>query len=276
MTLQAPPTHPLKSPAASNRIVRIALLHLAPSVSDLYGNRQRLYDGVVQAAAASARWVLTPELSTSGYSFADVLGLDWIEPGPASWTSAIRTIAAARDITVFLAEPERDPTDGLLYNSLFVFDRSRGLVGRHRKINTLKVGSEAWSTPGCQATIVDLQDFGRVGLLICADACSPDIAADLRARGARALVSSANWAPGLYGPSGEWEDATVRTGLPMFVCNRTGDEAVVSFSHAESVVAAQGARRLAFHSGKPELVLVDWDFGGNKLVNWSHTELRRS
>ena len=254
--------------------MRIAFLHLAPRSNDLEGNRQRVCKGVLQAADAGAKWVLTPELSTSGYSFAETLGLTWITSAPAPWVSNVKAIAADRGMTVYLAEAERDAESGLLYNSLLAVDGERGFVGCHRKINTLKVGSEAWSSPGSVATVVSVHGFGKVGLLICADACSPQLAVEMKSHGALALLSSANWAPGAHGPAGEWENITASTGLPMFVCNRTGEDSALSFSRAESVVVAKGIRQLSFSSAQPALILVDWDFETNRLVNWSHTELR--
>ena len=74
--------------------------------------------------------------------------------------------------------------------------------------------SEAWSTPGTQAQILEVPPCGDVGILICADAYSPGIAEQLRLQGARLLVSAAAWAPGLHGPNGEWERISQDTGLP--------------------------------------------------------------
>lgn len=252
---------------------RIAFLHLAPRPNDLAANRERIKTAILQAADAGAEWVLTPELSTSGYTFAGTLGLGWIEPAPDVWASCIAVIAAKRQLSVFLATAERDIESGLLHNSLLVFDGEVGFVGSHRKINTLKTGSEVWSSPGSAATVVEIRNFGKIGLLICADACSPRLGAEMKSQGARALISSANWSPGAWGPAGEWEAMTAATGLPMFVCNRTGKDAALSFDRAESAVVARATRQLSFHSPKPRLLLVDWDFSADRLVRWSNLEL---
>jgi predicted amidohydrolase len=253
---------------------RIAFLHLAPRPDDLAANRERIRAAVLQAADAGAEWVLTPELSTSGYAFAETLGLGWIEPAPDVWAADIAAIAAKRDLAVFLAMAERDLESGLLHNSVLVFDGDLGFVGSHRKINTLKVGSEAWSSPGSAATVVGIRNVGKVGLLLCADACSPQLGVEMKSQGARVLVSSANWSPGEWGPAGEWEAMAAATGLPMFVCNRTGEDAGLSFACSESVVVTRTGRQLSFNSPEPRLLLVDWDFSTDRLINWSDTELR--
>ena len=73
------------------------------------------------------------------------------------------------------------------------------ILGTHRKINTLRVGAEAWSSPGDRGAPIPAEPFRRVGILICADAYSPGIARSLQAQGAQLLVSSAAWAQAFMG-----------------------------------------------------------------------------
>ena len=128
------------------------------------------------------------------------LGTDWIEPQPDQWVSSLCRLMAQLRVTLFLSHPERDSKTDTLYNSLFVITADGCIIGSHRKINALRVGSEAWSTPGHRAEPIALSPVGHVGLLICADAYTPAIANNLKAHGAQILVSSAAWAPGLHGP----------------------------------------------------------------------------
>jgi predicted amidohydrolase len=95
--------------------------------------------------------------------------------------------------------------------------------------------------------------------MICADAYAPWIAQRLRELGAKILVSSAAWGPGPYGPSGEWERVTSDTGLPLLVCNRTGMDRTLDFTHAESVVVKEGRRLYSMASETSAVFLVDWD-----------------
>jgi predicted amidohydrolase len=103
--------------------------------------------------------------------------------------------------------------------------------------------------------------------LICADAYNPAIANRLKAQGAQILVSSAAWAPGLHGPNGEWERCTRDTGLPLFVCNRTGPDRTLNFTQAESVVAQDGKRLLSFRSVHATIFIIDWDLATNRLAS---------
>jgi predicted amidohydrolase len=53
-------------------------------------------------------------------------------------------------IVVFLSVRERDAESSLLYNATFVIDRTGAFCSKHRKVNALRGGSEAWSTPGTE------------------------------------------------------------------------------------------------------------------------------
>ena len=239
--------------------MRIALLHLAPVPAAVTDNRNRVEETVAAAARAGADWIVTPELVTSGYTFTDQIGTDWILPQPDEWMTRICALAARLQVTVFLTSPERDRATGLLHNTVFVIGTSGVILGLHRKINTLKVGSEAWSTPGREATAIVVPPVGKVGLLICADAYTPAIVNALKANGARLMISSANWAPGFHGPEGIWERATADTGLPLIVCNRTGEDTTMNFTGAESVVASGGTRLLSLSSASAAIFMIDWD-----------------
>ena len=249
-------------------VKRIAFLHLAPVPGDWPGNITRLETAVATAIAHGADWVLTPELATSGYTFHVDFGVDWIGVEHDAALAKIVALAAEARVTVFLGMPERDEPTGALFNTLRVIDGDRGVIGAHRKINALRVGSEAWSSQGAAPTTVELHGFGPVGLLVCADACSPVLGGIMRERGVRAVVSAANWAPGEWGPAGEWERLSLEASAPVFNCNRTGTDTVLSFEPAESVIAYGGHRQLSLASATPSLIVTDWSFAESRLVHW--------
>jgi predicted amidohydrolase len=246
-------------------LLRIALLHLAPRLADIPYNQHLVETAIHAAARAGADCILTPELITTGYTFTDRLGTDWISVQPDPWVCNICELAYRLQVAIFLGHVERDAVTGALHNSVFAIAPSGELVGRHRKINTLRIGSEAWSTPGTQAQILEVPPCGDVGILICADAYSPGIAEQLRLQGARLLVSAAAWAPGLHGPNGEWERISQDTGLPVFVCNRTGDDTIMSFAKAESVVAYAGQRVFSCASETSAVFVLEWSLPEHAL-----------
>ena len=246
--------------------LRIALLHLAPIPADLAHNRHLVEAAVTTAAGLGAEWIITPELCISGYTFTDQIGTDWILTQPDAWMKGFCELVRRLRVTVFLSLPERDQQTGKLYNTVFVIAASGAILGKHRKINTLKVGSEAWSSPGEEAIPVTVQPLGQVGILICANAYSREIAQHLKAQGAQFLVSAAAWAPGLHGPDGEWERCTRDTGLPLLVCNRTGPDKTLDFSGAESVIVKEGQRLLTLRAERSAIFTVEWDLRRQTLT----------
>ncbi|MBM4257205.1 MAG: carbon-nitrogen hydrolase family protein [Deltaproteobacteria bacterium] len=251
----------------------IAFLHLAPRAADLSHNKQLIVAAVRKAAALGARWILTPELSVSGYTFADQIGTDWIMSQPDAWMSELCRLTARLRITLVLSHPERDPDTQKLYNSLFVLGPTGELLGRHRKINPLRVGAEAWATPGAPSLPIRIPPYDRVGMLICADAYSPEIAQQLHRDGAQLLVSSAAWAPGLYGPNGEWERCTRDTGLSLLVCNRTGPDRTLDFTEAESVIVKDGRRLLSLQSERSAIFMIEWNLQTQSLATTKYQTL---
>lgn len=250
--------------------LRIALLHLAPIPGDLARNRRLVETAITAAARLGATWIITPELIVTGYTFADSIGTEWILPQPDPWMMHMSRLAAQLRVALFLSCPEQDRKSRKLYNSLFAIAPNGIIVGTHRKINTLRVGSEAWSTPGTQAVAIPVPPFTRVGMLICADAYTSEIAKNLQNQGAQLLVSSAAWAPGQHGPNGEWERCTSDTGLPLIVCNRTGPDKTLDFRQAKSVVVKDGRRLLSLSSARSAVFAIEWDLEKQTLATMEY------
>jgi 5-aminopentanamidase len=147
------------SAAMPGRTLRVALLHLAPRPGDLAYNRRLVETAVTTAAGLGAAWILTPELCIRGYAFADEIGTDWIVPPPDPWMRDLCQLVARLHVTVFLSHPERDPQTAKLHNLVFVVAANGTILGTQRKINTLRVGAEAWSSPGERVTPIPAEPF---------------------------------------------------------------------------------------------------------------------
>lgn len=238
--------------------ISVALLHLAPLPGDLDHNRRLIERSVHKAAEAGADWIVTPELAVCGYTFVPTIGTDWIGPQPDAWMLGLCELAARLRVSLFVSSPEKDLATGGLHNTTFVIGSDGKIRGKHRKINTLSVGSESWSHPGSDATPISIDSNCLVGVLICADAYSAAIPIELQRKGAQFLVSTAAWAPDDHGPNGEWERSTVDTGLPLFVCNRTGPDVTMSFTRAESVVVHGGKRIVSLKSEISAAFIFTW------------------
>jgi N-carbamoylputrescine amidase len=249
-------------------ILRVALLHLEPRLGDLAYNRHMVETAVTTAADVGAGWVITPELCVSGYQFASSIGTEWILPQPDPWMAQFCQLVGCLRVTVFLSHPERDRRTGKLHNSVFVIAPDGTIIGTHRKVNVVP-RAEAWASRGEQIAPIPVPPL-TAGVLICSDAYTPEVARRLQVQGAQLLVSPAAWGPWPHGPDGAWEKRSRETGLPLFVCNRTGREETLSFTEAESVVVKAGKRLLSFRSEHPTLLTVDWDLQAQVLVVQEH------
>ncbi|WP_051219635.1 carbon-nitrogen hydrolase family protein [Oceanobacter kriegii] len=247
-----------------SEVIHVAMLHLNPRPGQLDDNLASLEQGLRQAAAMGADWVTTPELAITGYHFSDQIGTGWIQPvSQDRYLKHMQQLSDELDITLFLSHLEQVATSGPVHNTLFVISPDGQLLARHHKINTIP-GSEDWSAEGSQPTRVTLNGV-RVGLLICADAWPAQHTDVLKQQGVDVIVSSANWAPGLYGPEGVWEARSLASGVPWFVNNRTGIDTTLDLRNANSVLAYQGERLQQAASSTPFVWLLDWNLTTSTL-----------
>ncbi|WP_445492633.1 carbon-nitrogen hydrolase family protein [Niallia sp. 03133] len=234
--------------------IKIALLHVLPITGNIEHNQLLIERAVKLAAKKKADWIVTPELAVSGLQFSRKIGTDWISKQPDEWMTNFIELVKSSNANVFLGCPEKSPNQKEFYNSVFVINQKGRLIGKQRKLTIV----DEWSTAG---EVLEPIDMGNVkaGIVICADAYTKNIAAALAANGAEILVAPSSWGPGLHGPNGEWEQRSKETGLPMFVCNRTGEDETVAFWEAESLVIKNGKRLLTHKSRQSAILTFEWN-----------------
>ena len=253
----------------------IAMLHLNLRYADVEYNASLIGKGIELAVENNADWVMTPELSLTGYRFDVKIGTGWIAKGPDKHVRRVQALAKKHEVTVFLSHLERIDTgtgDDKLFNTMFVIDKAGTIIGRHRKINIIPV-AESWSTAGIKPLVVNVDGYD-VGLLICADAWPPTHAKSLQSQGAELILSSASWAPGEYGPENTWEKRSRETGLPVFVNNRTGIERQFDLTDSVSAVSYHGERLLSHQSPESQLVIVNWNVQKNVLIDYYSVDIK--
>lgn len=238
------------------------MLHLLLHAGEIKTNQSLITQAVQKAAEKGADWIITPELAVSGLQFTKECGTDWIQQQPNEFMSALMEEAKSYAVTLFIGAPEKD-SNGKLYNSVFVINQEGRLSGVQRKLSSV---TDEWSSSGMTLDPITI-DHVKAGILICADSYTKNNAKVLRDEGAEVLIAPSSWGPGLHGPNGEWEARTMDTGLPMFVCNRTGADETVTFWEAKSLVIEKGVHLLAHHSRESAILLFDWDFDKRELLS---------
>lgn len=182
----------------------------------------------------------------------------WIQTDLPAILERFCRLAAELRTALVLGSPIFDAQTGKFHNAAILMDEYGQVLGVHHKVLVLPGSVEGWAAPGSEASPVTWRGH-KIGLMVCADAYSERLGAELAGQGAQVFVSLAAWAPGEHAPSGEWEQRSKETGLPVLVCNRTGRGATLNFEGSSSVVVVDG-RRVAEYTGKsPAILTMDFD-----------------
>ncbi|PYI21422.1 carbon-nitrogen hydrolase [Aspergillus japonicus CBS 114.51] len=255
--------------------LKLALVQLA-SGADKAANLAHARSKVLEAAKAGASLIVLPECFNSPYGtqffpkYAETL----LPSPPTKEQSpsyhALSAIAAeAKAYLVGGSIPELEPTTNKYYNTSLVFSPSGALIGTHRKTHLFDIDipgkitfkeSEVLS-PGHQLTVVDLPDYGKIGLAICYDIRFPEAAMIAARKGAFLLVY-----PGAFntttGPlhwsllaRGRAVDNQVYTAL----CSPARDLEASYHAWGHSLIVDPSAKVLAETEEKEDIIYADLD-----------------
>ncbi len=240
-----------------NQSIRISMLHASLRYDNVLFNIELLAALFLQALKLEPDIIVTPELAVSGYEFFKAIGSEWIKEVIPETIEKFSRLSRKNEVAVILGSPRFNEKTNQYYNAAVFIDEQGQVTGEHHKINVLP-GSEGWSSHGVEAKPIVWRGH-KIGLLICSDAYTKNIAEELAQQGANVLISPAAWAPGLHGPSGEWEQRSKETGLCLFVCNRTGVEQNMDFTGSSSVVVAGGRRVINYSNKQPAILSIEVD-----------------
>lgn len=180
-----------------------------------------------RAESASADLLVFPEVTYPSY---------WLESRERYCHADIERTASVLDRFSRLAAKHGlwivaglvEESGGDLFNSAAIFDRGGRQTGMARK-QFMWDCDRTWFTPGAECTVLDTE-FGRMGVLICADLRMPEISATLAAKGAQFVVQPTAWVnasrvPGAYRniqPEFLLAARALEFGLPFISCSKSG------------------------------------------------------
>ncbi|KAH0563448.1 hypothetical protein GP486_001985 [Trichoglossum hirsutum] len=182
--------------------LKLALVQMAAG-ADKPANLQRARTQVLEASKAGAKLIVIPECFNSPYGtqyfpkYAETL-----LPSPPSREDspsfhALSTIA--KEANAFLVGgsiPEYSPATKKYFNTSLTFSPSGDLLATHRKVHLFDINipgkitfkeSEVLS-PGNKVTIVDLPEYGKIGIAICYELRFPELAMIAARKGCFALI----------------------------------------------------------------------------------------
>ena len=228
--------------------MRIAIAQTPGTSLEHWRETLTLIDSVIlRAAEQSAELVVLPECvwpayvlgSPQRYDAARRAGL----PDHNEFLERLRRCAREAKIAVCAGYVEETPNG--LANAACLIDADGETLGQHRKCFLWDFDRECF-TAGGSIEPIDTR-FGRVGLMICADARLPEIPATLAARGASLLLQPTGWveagAPAqLWNPQPEFlvPSRAREFGIPVASASKWGVEGETTFVGSSIICDKQG------------------------------------
>jgi predicted amidohydrolase len=163
----------LALPAAPPPTVRVAVCQVLSIDGDREGNFRRIEYALETAQAARAAIAMFPESILLGWENPDAHRL--AEPIPGKDSDRIAALAVKYGLMIAIGLDEKDGER--LYDSAILVDKTGKLLWKHRKLNVL---AQLMTPPYAEGTpegigVVETE-YGRIGVLICADTFSDQYA----------------------------------------------------------------------------------------------------
>jgi len=243
--------------------LRLCGVQTDPVLGDREGNAGRICESLAAASAEGARLVVFPEAALTGYLFDSFDEATDGAVDPSSSTSLQRIRDACRELDTWcvVGTIERAPGRKLFNTALLI--SPAGELGTYRKVHTLCLGVDRFTTPGGEGFRVWNTPIGRIGLNICYDGSFPESARVLKLLGAELVVLPTNW------PEIELKTELIRVRarenhLWYVAVNRVGTERGVTFPGG-SVAAGPRGELLAEAGADPAAFVVEMDLGRANL-----------
>jgi len=248
---------------ADDAVLRVTLAQIDCTLGDVAANARRV--GETLADAPTADLVVFPELTLTGYDLGRVGDDVSLEAGDRA-IAGLGTPAGAAFVVGFA---EAGPVH--TYNSA-AYVEGGAVRHVHRKLYlpTYSVWEERKHfTPGSKLRAFDTR-FGRMAILLCADAWQPAVAALAVQDGARVLIVPADSAARRADIVETWHDIT-RFYARMLQCfvifvNRVGEESGLRFWGGSHVYAPGGELVVEAPQNEPALVQADLDLTAVRRV----------
>jgi omega-amidase len=222
-------------PRFNNKMkIRVAQIKVQPIKGNLEANHLALMKTLGDLPSEGIDVVVTPECFLDGYivteehvTAAEVANYA-IDPANSPYANEIREWARNRG-TWFVYGCLRLKNGGVC-NSALIYNRAGDLVGHYDKLHLQRYDQKV--LPGRALPVFD-SDFGKFGVMICADRRWPETVRTLALRGARVIFNPT------YGMYGDFNAMIVRIRSyesEVFICFTHPSEALITSPKGEILV----------------------------------------
>jgi len=179
------------------RTVRMAVCQVLSIDGDREGNFRRVEYALEDARAAHADIAAFPESVILGWENPDAHRM--ASPIPGADSDRIAALARKYGLMISIGLDEKD--GGKLYDSAILVDKSGKILWKHRKLNVLAWLMDPPYSEGREDGIgVAETEFGRIGLVICADTFEDRIAERIAKLAPDLMLVPYGWAA----PADQW------------------------------------------------------------------------
>jgi len=245
---------------------RIALIQQSASPN----SEANLEKGLVNARLAAengAEIIAFPEVAFQRFFPQHRLEGDrfrFAEPIPGKTTDGFQKLAAEFGVVIILNLFERD--GDCAYDSSPVIDADGAILGTTRMMHITHYESffeQDYYDPGNTGAPVYDTRYGRIGISICYDRHYPEHLRAMALQGADLVIvpqagAIGEWPEGVY--EAELQAGSFQNGFFMALCNRVGEEAVLTFAGESFVTNPRGQIIANAASLEDAILYSDLDF----------------
>lgn len=154
--------------AAPEAPFKAAVVQFNPVLNERQINVEKLAQALEEAAANGARLIVAPEMSTTGYAYADRKAIEpYVDTIPGLTTDFLTAVAARHNAYIVIGLPEKEASTDLYYNSAALIG-PQGVIGKYRKSHLWEAEAH-WSAWGDLGVPVFETELGRIAINICFD-----------------------------------------------------------------------------------------------------------
>jgi predicted amidohydrolase len=169
----------------------LAIVQMRVDGGERKKNLDRAGERIREAANHGAQFILLPEAMDLGWT--DPSSLEDAQPVPGGETARFLS-DMAKKYQIYLCTGLTEKAGDQVYNAAVIINSEGKIILKHRKINELDIGHPFYDL-GDRLNVVDTE-YGRLGLMICADATARDhvLTRALAYMGADVILSPSSWA----------------------------------------------------------------------------------
>lgn len=241
------------------RTVRVAVCQILSIDGDREGNFRRVEYALEDARAAHAGIAAFPESVILGWENPDAHHL--AAPIPGADSDRIAALARKYGVMISIGLDEKD--GGKLYDSAILVDKTGKILWKHRKLNVLAFLMEPPYAEGRAEDVgVTETEFGRIGVVICADTFVDKIAQRIQDLAPDLMLVPYGWAA----PMDQWPqhakelDKLVTRRAAQWKCPVVGTDVIGQMTHGPWTGQTYGGASVVVDaSGKVLQILRDRD-----------------